>query len=244
MNRQIMCGKRAACYSTRLKFKIMLWSLPIVSGSLISRIQLCACVMPIGLVCGVEVAQGAWQLACNDIFDGSSINIDSRIFDVVNGSGGWVNNEPGNASCLDNDYVTNGPIQSAANVSGPWSDTTDVTSSFVVTPNGARDFAESKFNNETDAPGSISPAAPIHFTCLRNDLGLGLGRVVSLNAQIYTPFANHRTDVVLNSNWQFIRQDVSGVQATRCSRSYHQSICGVNLFGYRVCFYRLVLTHQ
>lgn len=39
-----------------------------------------------------------------------------------------------------------------------------------------------------------------------------LGCVVSLNAQIYTPPADHRTDVIADANWRFIRQDVSGAQ--------------------------------
>src|ERR1700756_395913 len=35
-----------------------------------------------------------------------------------------------------------------------------------------------------------------------------------LLAQPYTPPANHRTDIILDSNWRFIRQDVTGAQAT------------------------------
>jgi beta-galactosidase len=38
------------------------------------------------------------------------------------------------------------------------------------------------------------------------------GWVVSLNAQTYTPPASHRADMVLDSNWRFIRQDVTGAQ--------------------------------
>ena len=41
---------------------------------------------------------------------------------------------------------------------------------------------------------------------------LVLASAASLNAQTYTPLANHRTDVVLDSNWRFIRQDASGAQ--------------------------------
>jgi len=40
------------------------------------------------------------------------------------------------------------------------------------------------------------------------------GWVVSLDAQTYIPPANHRTDIVLDSNWRFIQQAVSGAQAT------------------------------
>ena len=40
------------------------------------------------------------------------------------------------------------------------------------------------------------------------------GWVVSLDAQTYIPPANHRTDIVLDFNWRFIQQAVSGAQAT------------------------------
>lgn len=40
------------------------------------------------------------------------------------------------------------------------------------------------------------------------------GWVVSLNAKTYTPPANHRTDIVMDSNWRFIQQDVSGATNT------------------------------
>ncbi len=39
------------------------------------------------------------------------------------------------------------------------------------------------------------------------------GSVMLLDAQIYTPPVNHRADMVLNSNWRFIQQNVSGAQA-------------------------------
>ena len=46
----------------------------------------------------------------------------------------------------------------------------------------------------------------------------------SLNAQTYTPPANHRTDVVLDSNWRFIQQNVSGAQATNFDDSSWTSV--------------------
>ncbi len=39
---------------------------------------------------------------------------------------------------------------------------------------------------------------------------MGLG--ASLKAQTYTPPASHRTDLILDSGWRFIRQDVAGAQ--------------------------------
>ena len=53
-----------------------------------------------------------------------------------------------------------------------------------------------------------------------------LALAASVNAQTYTPPVNHRTDVVLDSNWRFIQQDVSGAQATSFDDS---SWAGVNL---------------
>ena len=38
------------------------------------------------------------------------------------------------------------------------------------------------------------------------------GLVGVLSAQPYVPPASHRADVILDSNWRFIRQDVSGAQ--------------------------------
>src|SRR6516162_3136445 len=35
----------------------------------------------------------------------------------------------------------------------------------------------------------------------------------SLNAQTYVPPVTHRADMLLDSNWRFIRQDVAGAQA-------------------------------
>ncbi len=40
----------------------------------------------------------------------------------------------------------------------------------------------------------------------------GIGLAASLNAQLYNPPATYRTDVVLDSNWRFIQQNVSGAQ--------------------------------
>ena len=44
-------------------------------------------------MCDLEVAQGDWQSAWSDIFDGSSINTNTRTFAIVNGSRGWGNND-------------------------------------------------------------------------------------------------------------------------------------------------------
>ena len=38
------------------------------------------------------------------------------------------------------------------------------------------------------------------------------GLTISLVAQPYSPPANHRADVILDSGWKFIRQDVAGAQ--------------------------------
>jgi len=38
--------------------------------------------------------------------------------------------------------------------------------------------------------------------------------ILSLNAQVYTPPATGRTDIILDANWRFIEQNISGAQAT------------------------------
>ena len=60
----------------------------------------------------------------------------------------------------------------------------------------------------------ISQNQPIRWRrCLSLVCSMSFGLVVSLNAQTYTPPASHRTDIVLDSNWRFIRQDIAGAQA-------------------------------
>jgi len=56
---------------------------------------------------------------------------------------------------------------------------------------------------------------PVRFSRFISLAGLFvLGLAASLNAQPYTPPTNHRTDIVLDSDWRFIQQNVSGAQAT------------------------------
>ena len=43
---------------------------------------------------------------------------------------------------------------------------------------------------------------------------ISLGLLMAAAAQTYTPPANNRVDINLDSGWRFIQQDVSGAQAT------------------------------
>ncbi|MEI9960823.1 MAG: hypothetical protein WDM76_06725 [Limisphaerales bacterium] len=55
-------------------------------------------------------------------------------------------------------------------------------------------------------------------------LGCFLGMTTVLSAETYTPPAAHRTDTILDSNWRFIREDVSGAQAKDFNDSVWSSV--------------------
>ena len=66
---------------------------------------------------------------------------------------------------------------------------------------------------------------PVQLSCFLSLAGLFVPALAaSLNAQTYTPPANHRTDVVLDSNWRFIQQNVSGAQASNFDDSSWASV--------------------
>jgi hypothetical protein len=58
----------------RLKVKMILWRSSLLSALSSSRLIFGACVVVGALMFDLEVAQGAWQLAWSDEFNGSSIN--------------------------------------------------------------------------------------------------------------------------------------------------------------------------
>src|SRR5208282_5159236 len=76
-------------------------------------------------------------------------------------------------------------------------------------PTKRRDFTESTFNN-MNLIHQNQPVRRRRYVSLV--CSMIFGWVVSLNAQTYNPPANYRTDVVLDSNWRFIQQNVSGAQ--------------------------------
>src|SRR5579864_4603739 len=64
--------------------------------------------------------------------------------------------------------------------------------------------------SKTGVAGRVTPCAPLRFRLLL----LLCFTACALSAQIYVPPASHRADTIIDSNWRFIRQDVSGAQAS------------------------------
>ena len=115
MNQQFLLHKKSARNCTRLKLKMTLWRLLLLSAFVPLRIAFSTCVVLGVLMCDLEVAHGDWQLAWSDEFNGSSINTNNWTFDIGNGSGGWGNNElEYYTSRPQNAYVTDGLLHIAA----------------------------------------------------------------------------------------------------------------------------------
>lgn len=115
MNQQLLSHKKPACDCTRLKLKMTLWRLSLLSGFLPSRLVFSACVVLGVLMCDLEVAHGGWQLAWSDEFTGNTVNTTNWTFDIGNGSGGWGNKElEYYTSRPQNVYVTNGLLHIVA----------------------------------------------------------------------------------------------------------------------------------
>jgi len=97
------------------------------------------------LICSLGTAYEDSQRAWSDEVDGTFFKPHNWTFDIGNHSGSWDNSElEYHASRPQNVYLTNGLLQSAANVAGPWSDSGDATSPLAVTPNEARGFYQIK----------------------------------------------------------------------------------------------------